>query len=142
VDISVAFLLIISCHFNITSFSPYRRNTDSSAIKLNSIDNMRQDGKFIVNGEIPEGQGSITTLLSECFEVAYELRADAEREEAEDDDDEDEERTRQRLEQARLEDEEKEDEVPDMNEDEEEEEIDGGGLARTASRRHDPIAVK
>jgi len=48
------------------------------SMKLNSVDNMRQDGKFIVNGDIPEGQGSVTALLSECFEMAYELRNDAE----------------------------------------------------------------
>jgi len=102
---------------------------------------MRHDGKFMVNGDIPEGQGSVTALLSECFEVAYELRADAEREEAEDDDeDEDEEEaTRMRLEQARLEEEEGGDVVPEMTEvdvdDIEEDEEDGGGLVRTESRR-------
>ena len=50
------------------------------SMKLNSLDNMRQDGKFIVNGDIPEGQASVSSLLSECFEMAYELRADAEKE--------------------------------------------------------------
>lgn len=35
---------------------------------------MRQDGKFVVNGDIPEGQGSVTGLLSECFELAFDLR--------------------------------------------------------------------
>ncbi|KAF2635982.1 hypothetical protein P280DRAFT_473400 [Massarina eburnea CBS 473.64] len=48
------------------------------SMKLNSIDNMRVDGKFMVGNEIPEGQGSVTQLLSECFELAYELRNDAE----------------------------------------------------------------
>lgn len=102
---------------------------------------MRHDGKFIVNGDIPEGQGSVTSLLSECFEVAYELRADAEREEAEDDDEDedDEEAVRMKLEQARLEEEESGDVVPEMTEvdgDEvEEDEEDGGGLVRTESRR-------
>jgi len=99
---------------------------------------MRHDGKFIVNGDIPEGQGSVTSLLSECFEVAYELRADAEREEAEDDDEDEE--VRMKLEQARLEEEESGDVVPEMTEvdgdDEvEEDEEDGGGLVRTESRR-------
>lgn len=46
--------------------------------QLNSIDNMRVDGKFMIGDEIPEGQGSVTQLLSECFELAYELRNDAE----------------------------------------------------------------
>lgn len=41
---------------------------------------MRHDGKFIVNGDIPEGQGSVTALLAECFDLSYELRTDAERE--------------------------------------------------------------
>lgn len=48
------------------------------SMKLNSIDNMRQDGKFVVSGDVPEGQGSVISLLSECFEMAYELRNDAE----------------------------------------------------------------
>ncbi|KAJ8106945.1 hypothetical protein OPT61_g9205 [Boeremia exigua] len=48
------------------------------SMKLNSIDNMRVDGKFMVGDEIPDGQGSVTQLLEECFELAYELRNDAE----------------------------------------------------------------
>lgn len=39
---------------------------------------MRVDGKFMVGDEIPDGQGSVTQLLEECFELAYELRNDAE----------------------------------------------------------------
>lgn len=46
--------------------------------QLNSIDNMRVDGKFMVGEEIPDGQGRVTALLEECFELAYELRNDAE----------------------------------------------------------------
>ena len=46
---------------------------------------MRKDGKFIVNGDIPEGQASVQGLLSECFELAYELRTDAEKEDEDDD---------------------------------------------------------
>lgn len=46
--------------------------------QLNSIDNMRVDGKFVVGDDIPDGQGSVTQLLEECFELAYELRNDAE----------------------------------------------------------------
>jgi hypothetical protein len=45
---------------------------------LNSIDNMRVDGKFMVGDEIPDGQGRVTQLLEECFDLAYELRNDAE----------------------------------------------------------------
>jgi hypothetical protein len=48
------------------------------SMKLNSIDNMRVDGKFMVGEEIPDGQGRVTQLLEECFELAYDLRNDAE----------------------------------------------------------------
>ncbi|KAI8934238.1 hypothetical protein NX059_008984 [Plenodomus lindquistii] len=48
------------------------------SMKLNSIDNMRVDGKFMVGNEIPDGQGRVTQLLEECFDLAYELRNDAE----------------------------------------------------------------
>ncbi|KAK4456952.1 hypothetical protein QBC42DRAFT_301584 [Cladorrhinum samala] len=46
-------------------------------MKLTSIDNMRVDGKFMVGNDIPEGQGSISELLAECFELNYELRVAA-----------------------------------------------------------------
>jgi hypothetical protein len=49
-------------------------------MKLNSIDNMRVDGKFMVGSDIPEGQGSVNDLLAECFELSYELRVAAESE--------------------------------------------------------------
>jgi hypothetical protein len=42
---------------------------------------MRKDGKFMVGDEIPDGQGRVTQLLEECFELAYDLRNDAEEEE-------------------------------------------------------------
>ncbi|KKA26956.1 hypothetical protein TD95_001050 [Thielaviopsis punctulata] len=48
------------------------------SMKLNSIDNKRVDGKFMVNGDIPEGQGSTNELLAECFDMVYELRMEAE----------------------------------------------------------------
>lgn len=48
------------------------------SMKLNSIDNMRVDGKFLVGKDIPEGQGSVNDLLAECFELSYELRVAAE----------------------------------------------------------------
>ncbi|KAK4158561.1 hypothetical protein C8A00DRAFT_10734 [Chaetomidium leptoderma] len=44
------------------------------SMKLNSIDNMRVDGKFMVGDDIPEGQGSVTELLAECFDLNYDLR--------------------------------------------------------------------
>lgn len=53
------------------------------SMKLNSIDNMKKDGKFMVGDDIPEGQGSVSALLSECFELAYELRNDADARQAE-----------------------------------------------------------
>ncbi|RAL65295.1 hypothetical protein DID88_000863 [Monilinia fructigena] len=50
------------------------------SMKLNSIDNMRVDGKFLVGSDIPEGQGSVNDLLAECFELSYDLRVAAETE--------------------------------------------------------------
>lgn len=38
---------------------------------------MKTDGKFMVGNDIPEGQASVMELLSECFELNYELRVDA-----------------------------------------------------------------
>ncbi|KAI9048683.1 hypothetical protein LZ554_007514 [Drepanopeziza brunnea f. sp. 'monogermtubi'] len=48
------------------------------SMKMNSIDNMRVDGKFMVGDDIPEGQGSVNDLLAECFELAHDLRVAAE----------------------------------------------------------------
>ena len=39
---------------------------------------MRVDGKFMVGSDIPEGQGSVNSLLAECFDLNYELRIEAE----------------------------------------------------------------
>jgi hypothetical protein len=39
---------------------------------------MKKDGKFMVGNDIPEGQGSVTSLLAECFDIAYDLRNEAE----------------------------------------------------------------
>ncbi|KAM3511314.1 hypothetical protein MY11210_005051 [Beauveria gryllotalpidicola] len=47
------------------------------SMKLASLDNMRVDGKFIVNGDIPEGQSSVSELLAECFDLNYDLRVAA-----------------------------------------------------------------
>ncbi|EME83951.1 uncharacterized protein MYCFIDRAFT_210739 [Pseudocercospora fijiensis CIRAD86] len=44
------------------------------SMKLTSIDNMKKDGKFMIGNDIPEGQGSVSALLAECFDLAYELR--------------------------------------------------------------------
>lgn len=47
----------------------------TNMMQLNSIDNMRVDGKFYVGNDIPEGQGSVNALLSECYDIVWELRA-------------------------------------------------------------------
>ena len=39
---------------------------------------MRVDGKFLIGSDIPEGQGSVNSLLAECYDIAYELRVAAE----------------------------------------------------------------
>ena len=39
---------------------------------------MRVDGKFLVGNDIPEGQGSVNALLAECYDISYELSAQAE----------------------------------------------------------------
>lgn len=81
------------------------RLTDRS--QLNSIDNMRIDGKFMVGDEIPDGQANVIELLEECFELAYELRVQAEDESEEEKKDEKEEGE-----------EEKEDDTEDKSDDE------------------------
>ena len=43
--------------------------------QLNSIDNMRIDGKFYIGNDIPEGQGGVNSLLAECYDLVWELRA-------------------------------------------------------------------
>ncbi|KAI9777410.1 MAG: hypothetical protein M1816_004733 [Peltula sp. TS41687] len=66
------------------------------SMKLNSIDNIRIDGKFMVNNDIPEGQAAANELLAECYEILHQLRVqkeeddtDASDDEEEDDDDDD-----------------------------------------------------
>ncbi|TLD30706.1 hypothetical protein PspLS_02709 [Pyricularia sp. CBS 133598] len=48
------------------------------SMKLNMIDNMRVDGRFMHGDDIPEGQGALNELLADCYELAYELRVAAE----------------------------------------------------------------
>ena len=55
------------------------------SMKLNSIDNMRVDGKFHAGNDIPEGQGAVNDLLAECYDMAYELRTSAESEQGDED---------------------------------------------------------
>lgn len=40
---------------------------------------MRVDGKFLMGGESPEGQGTVNSLLADCFKLAEELRLNAEK---------------------------------------------------------------
>lgn len=47
-------------------------------LQLNSIDQMRVDGKFMIGSDVPDGQGRVTELLDECIHMAYDLRVDAE----------------------------------------------------------------
>lgn len=49
--------------------------------KLASLDNLRHDGKFIVNGQVPEGQGTLNALLAECFDIIHELKIELEEKE-------------------------------------------------------------
>ncbi|KAF5128746.1 hypothetical protein DV495_002957 [Geotrichum candidum] len=58
-------------------------------MKLASIDDLRVDGKFMVDGAIPEGQGMLNALLSECFDITHELRVQIQDKEEENEDDND-----------------------------------------------------
>ncbi|ODV79195.1 uncharacterized protein CANTADRAFT_42486, partial [Suhomyces tanzawaensis NRRL Y-17324] len=53
--------------------------------KLASLDNLRSDGKFIINNQIPEGQGTLNALLAECFDIIHELKIELEEDDDEDD---------------------------------------------------------
>ncbi|KAI4212524.1 MAG: hypothetical protein LQ351_004776 [Letrouitia transgressa] len=44
------------------------------SMKLDSIDKMRVNGKFTVGSDVPEGQGSVNTLLDECCKLYEELK--------------------------------------------------------------------
>ncbi|PVV03220.1 hypothetical protein BB560_002307 [Smittium megazygosporum] len=45
-------------------------------MKLHSIDSLRVDGKFLDNeGQVPEGQGIIMSLLNECYDILHELNS-------------------------------------------------------------------
>ena len=45
-------------------------------MKLNSIDKMRVDGKFMVHNSIPDGQAAIMQLLEDCYEIIHELQSE------------------------------------------------------------------
>ncbi len=40
---------------------------------------MREDGKFKVGQDIPEGQTSVNELLAECFDLFHDLEAGIEK---------------------------------------------------------------
>ncbi|KAL3234476.1 hypothetical protein RNJ44_03238 [Nakaseomyces bracarensis] len=53
-------------------------------MKLASLDNLRNDGKFYdSDGNIPEGQGILNALLAGCFDIVHELKVEAEEKEDE-----------------------------------------------------------
>jgi hypothetical protein len=58
-------------------------------MKLASLDNMREDGKFIVDGQIPEGQGTLNALLAECYDICQEMKIEADERGDEDEDEDD-----------------------------------------------------
>ena len=60
-------------------------------MKLSSLDNSREDGKFIVNDEVPPGQGVLNGILAECFDSVYELKVELEEKGEVDDEEEEEE---------------------------------------------------
>jgi hypothetical protein len=39
---------------------------------------MQVDGKFMINGDIPDGQAAVVTLLHDCYDLAHQLREQAE----------------------------------------------------------------
>jgi hypothetical protein len=39
---------------------------------------MQTDGKFMVNGDIPDGQAAVISLLHDCYELAHQLKEQAE----------------------------------------------------------------
>ena len=51
---------------------------DTNRSKLSSLDNMRVDGKFMVNNAVPDGQTAAMELLDSCFELVEELSVQAE----------------------------------------------------------------
>ncbi|GJJ71175.1 hypothetical protein EMPS_03525 [Entomortierella parvispora] len=65
--------------FTVRDLYPYQ-------MKLASMDNMRVEGKFLdKEKEIPEGQGICNSLLSECYDILYELQESVVEEVSDDD---------------------------------------------------------
>jgi hypothetical protein len=53
------------------------RDQQLTLLELNSIDNMKVDGKFMVGNDIPDGQGAVIGLMEECFELTTQLQVQA-----------------------------------------------------------------
>ncbi|KAF9428525.1 hypothetical protein BGZ94_002065 [Podila epigama] len=65
--------------FTVRDLYPYQ-------MKLASMDNLRVDGKFLdKDKEVPEGQGICNSLLSECYDILYELQESVVEEESDSD---------------------------------------------------------
>jgi len=41
------------------------------------MENMQVDGQFMVNNDIPDGQGVVLSLLHECYDLARQLKEQA-----------------------------------------------------------------
>ncbi|EPQ63277.1 substrate of cAMP-dependent protein kinase (PKA) [Blumeria graminis f. sp. tritici 96224] len=48
-------------------------------MKLDSLDSLRTNGKFLVGNEIPDGQECVNNLLSECCDLRHQLQLEAEK---------------------------------------------------------------
>ncbi|SZF05884.1 unnamed protein product [Blumeria hordei] len=48
-------------------------------MKLDSLDSLRTNGKFLVGNEIPDGQECVNDLLSECCDLRHQLQMEAEK---------------------------------------------------------------
>lgn len=46
-------------------------------LKLAGFDNLRKEGKFLVDGEVVRGQGVLHALLEECYDILNELKAES-----------------------------------------------------------------
>ncbi|KAI9228300.1 MAG: hypothetical protein DHS80DRAFT_15802 [Piptocephalis tieghemiana] len=68
--------------FTLMELYPYQ-------IKLSQIDNQRQDGAFLdEEGNVPEGQGVVMSLLNECYDILYELKNEADKDEEDEEEEE------------------------------------------------------
>lgn len=101
--------------------------------KLNSIDNMRVDGKFMVGDDIPEGQGRVTELLEDCFDLSRELKIAAEAAEAQ--------ASSTDLESRTASEAESDEEEPEEEEEEEEQEEDDESGGAPVMKPHNEVPI-